>query len=156
MKLLLWRRLLGLALLLLIAACTGAAPVARLEQQAQTLERQLLAPCCFRETLEVHQSPVTTELRAEIRQRLGAGEPPAQVEAALVSRYGPRLRAHLPAQLGVWLMLAIGAAGWLVLWGLGRRWTRPTKEAAPPTVEPALLPADRAYYDGILDADLNG
>ena len=56
--------------------------------------------CCWRETLDVHTSPLTTQLRAEIRTRMAAGEGAEQIERDLIARYGPRLRANLPESLG--------------------------------------------------------
>lgn len=60
---------------------------------AHELETKLYAPCCWRQTLADHESPLAAELRGEIAKRLAAGETPAAIEAVFVERYGERVRA---------------------------------------------------------------
>lgn len=57
------------------------------------LEDRLFSPCCWRQSLRDHESPIATQLRAEIRQRITAGEAPANIEADFVRRYGEGIRA---------------------------------------------------------------
>lgn len=152
-----------LATLWLILGCVGkdAASVRpSAEQAARELERGLLAPCCWRETLDVHTSPQVTELRAEIRRRLAQGESGGQIEADLVARYGARMRAHLPGSLGSWLVVLVGVVGGLLLYSLRRRRASPPppapSDAAPARGEQASRTdsADKEY-EWQLDQDLS-
>lgn len=142
-----------------LAAASPAAPVSAassvapaVESSARELERRLLAPCCWRETLDVHTSPLTTQLRGEIRARLAAGESSSQIEDDLVARHGPRLRAQLPDSLGIWLVVAICIGGALLLYFFGRS-RRAVPAAAKPQESTALTPQD-ADYEWQLDQDL--
>lgn len=52
-----------------------------------------MAPCCWAQTLDVHESEVTPTLRAEILRRVSAGEPVEAIEDDFVARYGDRVLA---------------------------------------------------------------
>jgi len=117
------------------------------------LEGRLLAPCCWTQTLDIHESPLATELRTEIHGRLDQGESAATIEEDLVARYGERIRAipkggHDPrvtvsiASAVAMLLSAIG-----LLWLL-RRWTRPRAALALPHA------ATHDAYDARLDDEL--
>ena len=105
---------------------SGATP-AGAELGASWVEGRLLAPCCWEQTLDVHQSPLAAGLRTEIAQRLDAGETTAAVEDELVSRYGERMRAvpkgkdpraAMPYMVACGLLL-----GLLLPYLLWRRWS---------------------------------
>jgi cytochrome c-type biogenesis protein CcmH len=94
---------------------------------AKALESTLLAPCCFGGTIDVHDSDISRELRAEIEARVGRGESTAAIEADLVGRYGAQMRA-MPDRAAFLItstlsMIAIALAGGAVL-ALARRWER--------------------------------
>ena len=134
--------LLGLGLFVAAVASCDREP-----DKAAALEERLLAPCCWRQSLRVHQSPVATELRAEIGRRLAAGEPPAQVERELIERYGEEMRAlprgHDPRwMLGGIAALAV-AAGMVVVVQVGRRFRR----AVPPETARPLAPEESDRLD---------
>ena len=88
---------------LLLLACILAPGAVRAEDRASpdqppatgevTLERRLFAPCCWNQTLDVHESDLATSLRREIRARLHAGEHQSAIEDDLAARYGERIRA---------------------------------------------------------------
>jgi cytochrome c-type biogenesis protein CcmH/NrfF len=61
--------------------------------EESVLEGRLLAPCCNLQTLDVHASPLATELRREIHERIAAGESATRIEASLIQRYGSEMRA---------------------------------------------------------------
>lgn len=121
---------------------------------AKALEASLLAPCCFGGTLDVHDSEISHQLRAEIEARVARGESTAAIESDLVSRYGPQIRAMpdrgaFSATMAM-VMVSIGIGGAAVLL-LARRWRRgapalPSGDAG----SPALRDAD----DERLDAEL--
>jgi cytochrome c-type biogenesis protein CcmH len=82
---------------------------------AEALEGRIIAPCCWTQTIDIHGSEISTELRREIRQRLKAGESQETITADLVNRYGERILAVPPGNplkdVGVLLSLAFGLAG---------------------------------------------
>ena len=82
---------------------------------AQDLEKRLLAPCCWRETLATHESPTANKLRREIRTRIAEGESASAIETDLVRRHGPGLRAALPDNLGYILFGLAGLGGIVIL-----------------------------------------
>lgn len=58
-----------------------------------SLESRLLAPCCYKQTLDVHSSELANAVRSEVRARMKDGASATEVEAELVARYGERIRA---------------------------------------------------------------
>lgn len=98
------------------------------ERQAMALEQRLLAPCCWTQTLDVHESPLVTEMRVEIRNRLAAGETPLSIEDNFAEQYGQRVRAMPRGQtpmltyvqwVGAALVVALG-----LLFVLARSWMK--------------------------------
>jgi cytochrome c-type biogenesis protein CcmH len=103
----------------------AAAADPQVEATARALEGRIKAPCCWNQTLDIHGSPVSQELKAEIRTRLSRGETSAEIEASFVDRYGERILAVPPdSPLGNFalfaLLLAVVAGGGVFF--LGRKW----------------------------------
>ncbi|MCX6593707.1 MAG: cytochrome c-type biogenesis protein CcmH [Acidobacteria bacterium] len=71
---------------------------------------RLLAPCCWRESARVHQSPQAAQMRREIAQRLAAGENEEQIVAQYVAQYGARILRDPPGHQRWWLDLVPAAA----------------------------------------------
>jgi cytochrome c-type biogenesis protein CcmH len=71
----------------------GPLHAANLAGEEAILEGRLRAPCCDLQTLDVHESPIAVELRAEIHRRLAGGESAEAIENDLVERYGESIRA---------------------------------------------------------------
>ena len=67
-----------------------------LEREARQIETMLIAPCCWREQVSVHQSEAAQQVKEEIRTMLGAGMVRQQVLDAFVERYGVRILAEPP------------------------------------------------------------
>lgn len=124
---------------------------------AAELEGKIIAPCCWTQTIDIHGSPVSTELRQEIRTRLTAGESAESIEKSLVARYGPKVLA-VPAgsrlgSAGGLLIAAMGAAGAGAV-VLLRRWQRRSKPVESAPVKAGTpRPADAAL-DARIDAEL--
>jgi cytochrome c-type biogenesis protein CcmH len=117
------------------------------------VEGRLLAPCCYTQTLDVHESPMATDLRLEVRTRLAAGESPEAIEDDFASRYGERVRAVPKGRdpRGSMFLVAIGV---LVAAGIGlalvvRRWRRTPVDA--PSV---VVSESHASLDERIDAEL--
>ena len=124
------------------------------------VEARLLAPCCYLQTLDVHESPLASELRLEIRARLAAGESAEAIEDDFASRYGQRVRAFAKGKdprtgMPLFVLVFLGACAV----GLGfviRRWRRRSartlaRRAATKTARDALdarIDDDLASLDG--------
>jgi cytochrome c-type biogenesis protein CcmH len=147
------RQLLLLLLLVFGASCTPTPAARGTVDDERWLEARLVAPCCWTQTLDVHESPLARELRGEIHDRLAAGQRPAAIEDDLVSRYGEGVRALPPGKDPRHLISLVGLA--LVLFGavgmarLMRTWTRDV----PRPVDRATRGA-RDLLDERLDEDL--
>lgn len=137
--------------LLLSGAPAHAAP--SVEAQAKALEQRLLAPCCWTQTLDVHESPLVTEMRLEIRDRLTAGETPLAIEDTFAQQHGERVRAMPRGQnpmttyvqwIGAALLLALA-----LLIVLARTWTQRTTRHA------STIHTDSTPHDSALDEELN-
>ncbi|WP_438022703.1 cytochrome c-type biogenesis protein [Sorangium sp. So ce233] len=121
----------------------------------RALAGRLLAPCCWDQTLDVHESEVARDLRREIHARLRRGEAVDVIEQDLVARYGDRLRAApssgVLGKVALGLMLGI-AVTFFGVFALLRSWRRSAEQQAPPDV--ALAAAVRDEYDERLDQEL--
>ena len=138
--------------LLLTAAPARAEPRIRGEL---AIESKLMAPCCWVQTLDAHESPLATQLRQEIRTRLTRGVPAEQIASALVTRYGERLRAiplhHDPRTL----LMNVGFSGMgLTLAGLVLFAWRWRKRALRVPFAADVDESQRVQLDARLDAEL--
>lgn len=100
-----------------------------IEREARAIEDLLMAPCCFRQQVSVHQSPTATVVQKDIRARLARGETREVILAAYVDEHGPGILVVPPAQ-GANLVLyvlppLILAGSVLLIVGLIRRFTTP-------------------------------
>jgi len=129
---------------------------------AAALEGRIRAPCCWNQTLDIHGSPISNELRREIRRRLKGGETQDAIQADFVRRYGDRILAVPPGNplkdVGVFLSLAFGAAG-IAAGAMLLRWRRRAlaDRAAALAAEQKgkkSKPRERDAYDDQIDAEL--
>jgi cytochrome c-type biogenesis protein CcmH len=96
----------GLLAVVLALSLGQSPPPADLEREARAIDATLVAPCCFRQEVSVHQSAAADEVRRDVRARLTAGQTREQIIDAYVSRYGKRILVEPPA-VGFDLMLYI-------------------------------------------------
>jgi cytochrome c-type biogenesis protein CcmH len=132
------RRLFALALCVVgLAAigCSDSDANGRMPVSARSVGERLLAPCCWLQTLDFHESELASSLRTEIAQRLERGESGEAIEDDLVARYGERIRAvpkgRDPRSA---VPVVVGAVMLVSLLGLVVLVRRRTKRPASPTV----------------------
>jgi cytochrome c-type biogenesis protein CcmH len=95
------RTALGTLLLLCLigAAAAERAPASEgAEARARALEAKLMAPCCFTQTIDQHESEAAQQMRAELRVWLAGGLSDQQILDRYVARYGARILAVPPPQ----------------------------------------------------------
>ena len=134
-----WRSIF-LAVLLGWTGAALAAPVN--EETVQAIASGLRCVDC--QNLSVADSPSETanQMRAIIRERLAAGDTPAQVTAYFVDKYGEWILLA-PTRRGfnllVWIAPFAGlGAGAIIVVLVVRRWSRRGARTAPPPVDEAM------------------
>jgi cytochrome c-type biogenesis protein CcmH len=121
---------------------------------ASAIEGRLMAPCCWTQTIDIHDSEISLSMRHEIRRRLRNGEAAEAIQASFVERYGPKILAvQSNSQLKnvfIGLALVMGGAGVAAAMMIGR-WRKQSATAGGPATiaEPA-----RDKWDEQLDVEL--
>lgn len=124
---------------LLLLLMAGVAAADSTDDRASSLERQLVAPCCWRQPLSEHLSEEANRLKAEIRRRLAEGWTEQEIRDHYVRQYGLAILAKPPYQgfhLLAYLLPMLFLAGLGV--GLGR-WLARTR-GQPGRADPVALP----------------
>ncbi len=132
-----------------------------IEREARAIEDLLMAPCCFRQQVSVHQSPTATEVRREIRARLAAGESRQAILDAYVAEHGEGVLVVPPASgsnLVLYVLPPLALVGSILLVvAVIRRLSLPTggrPEAALPAGNAgALRSLDDRLTDELRDLD---
>ena len=121
---------------------------------ANAIEGRLMAPCCWTQTIDIHNSEITLSMRHEIRRRLRNGESAEAIQDSFVQRYGPKILAvQENSQLKnvfIGLFVAMGGAGVAAAMMIGR-WR---KQSAPSNGAPAKADTAPDQWDDKLDAEL--
>jgi cytochrome c-type biogenesis protein CcmH len=141
-------------LAVVLAALALAAPAAASEQHPTLaeLEGQLMCPICEGETLAQSDSPPAQRIKAEIQQRIAAGDTRSEIKRRLVSEWGTRILAAPPRHgfdLLAWLLPIVGVLGGAaVIGGLAWRWSRQREPATQWTLTARPLgPEDERRVD---------
>ncbi|MEO8340301.1 MAG: cytochrome c-type biogenesis protein CcmH [Nitrospirota bacterium] len=111
---------------LLIAALLSTAPFAAAgygtgNARLEKLYGNFISPCCWRENLTIHDSPVAQELRTRISTMVQAGRSDDEIKSALVAQYSKRVLALPEGSERIWLFWvplvasAVGLGGILLL-----------------------------------------
>lgn len=82
----------SIGLVLGAGSAHGGEPASLASGEA-ALTGRLIAPCCWVQTLDVHESEEASSLRAEIHARLLARESASAIEDDFARRFGERVRA---------------------------------------------------------------
>ena len=128
----------------LVSLFTLSAHAQESDAQLRSLYGHFVAPCCWTESLTLHDSPLAVSLREELRGRVLRGETTESIEAEMVARYGERVLSTPPGYpwiAGV-LVLLIAAAGAMMFRVRGRAApVAPLADAPPATAADAALDA---------------
>jgi cytochrome c-type biogenesis protein CcmH/NrfF len=131
----------------------------QLETLAKQIEGQLIAPCCFAQTVADHYSDVAENIKRQIRQLLAQGVTEAQILNEYVRIYGERILAAPRAQgfnLLAYLLppfsVLVGVASVGIMLDRWRR-TAPLSVASPAVNAESSVPATDALRS-LLEAEL--
>lgn len=125
---------------LLVFAETAEQPQVRVDR----LERAVLAPCCYAESVAIHQSEIAVKMRLEITKWVAAGRSDQEILDTYAGLYGskvlvdPRTVPRGWTPYFPWLVLILGA--FLVAWLLKRWRVAPSAGAVLATTEVQNLP----------------
>ena len=92
------------------------------------LQHRLLAPCCYRETLDHHTSEAAAQMKTEIHSMVLAGQSEREIVGFYKSRYGARILAEPEGTVwwvGTMTPLVVLIAGASLLIWLIRKWSQP-------------------------------
>ena len=116
-----------------------AEPAEQAQARIDRLEHAVLAPCCYTESVAIHQSEIALKMRLEIAKWVAAGKSDQEILNTYAGLYGsevlvdPRTMPRGWTPFFPWLVLILGV--FLVAWLL-KRW-----RAAPKTAT-ALSPTE--------------
>jgi cytochrome c-type biogenesis protein CcmH/NrfF len=152
-----WPLLVALLISLQAPAAPASGLSADLEREARAVEALVIAPCCWSQQVSLHDSPAATEMKADIRRRLGAGQNRQAILAAYVAEHGERILAEPPARgfnrLLYVLPPLLGLAGLGVLILVVRRFMLSGRVGGTTPAAAGAAPASGAY-DARLDEEL--
>lgn len=123
-------------------AARGSAPPS--QDRVQRLERSLVAPCCWSETVADHRSEVAATMRAEIAKFVAAGKSDREILDYYKAQYGSRVliepegTTRIWANVIPWVAIALGIG---FLWLMIRRMRR-SRPAASTQTQPAGAAVD--------------
>jgi len=124
--------LLAMAFLLAGSCATfGAVPSPEVERR---LQRELMAPCCYRESVDRHNSDVANRMKTEIHQLVLSGQSERQILDYYKSRYGAQILAEPEGSMWWFETLTPLVAfimGAFAVTRLIRKWTRPAETNIP-------------------------
>lgn len=139
------------ALVAVMLALRAPAPPPDPGTEAQAIAGAIMSPFCPGLVLTACPSEDARTLRAEIRERLEAGEPRAAIETDLVARFGQGVLADpssLPGgRIAVLVPAVLGLAGLVAIAAFLRR---PTRRGAA-TESPHEPPPDDVLADRLED-----
>ncbi len=106
-----------------------------LDERANRLESRLVAPCCFRQVLTMHDTEPAQTIKEEIRRELEIGRSDEKILQGYVDRYGIQILSEPPA-VGFHRILSVAppvllAVGLTVLLAVLHRWRRRTPIDTP-------------------------
>ena len=118
-------------ILFLLAAAPVHASYGDGSPRLTKLYQSFISPCCWRENLSVHESPIADQLRARITTMVRDGVPDDAIKQTLVNEFGKRILTLPEGSARIWLfwtpalLFVVGAA--VLLWMLPRMRQTPTQ-----------------------------
>lgn len=67
------------------------------------LTHELIAPCCWRESIAIHRSQEALQILDEVEKLVAEGRSEEEIRNIYVARYGPRILADPPGVSKYWL-----------------------------------------------------
>jgi cytochrome c-type biogenesis protein CcmH/NrfF len=123
-----------LLFLALLASLEGAEIAEQQQTRIEHLEHAVLAPCCYTESVAVHQSEIAVKMRLEIAKWVEMGKSDREILDTYVGLYGskvlvdPRTSPAWWTPWVPWVVLAIGTV--LLTWFL-KRWRLKVEASRP-------------------------
>ena len=117
------------SLLILLPILAAAAAPDQKQARIDRLERRVFAPCCYTESVAIHQSEIAVKMRLEIAKWVEQGSTDEQILGTYIGRYGDKVLidpATAPKEwsyLVPWMVAVLGmgaAAAMLWRWRLAR------------------------------------
>jgi cytochrome c-type biogenesis protein CcmH/NrfF len=111
------------------------------QDRVDRLEHALLAPCCYTESVAIHQSEIAVKMRLEIAKWVAAGKSDQAILDTYVGLYGskvlvdPRTMPRGWTPFVPWLVLILGV--FLVAWLL-KHWRTAPRTAGAPSIGEVL------------------
>ncbi len=125
------------------------------EARAVAIEAKLIAPCCWVQTVDLHQSDAAEQVKAQIRMLVAQGKGENEILDSFVAQYGekilasPRVRGFNAVVYVLPLLVFLVAAGAVTV--LLIRWRRrPAPTASSATAVPGS-PVDEALRSRLED-----
>jgi cytochrome c-type biogenesis protein CcmH len=122
-------------ILLCILATLGTLEAQTADKKVREIEDNLIAPCCWSQTVSQHYSEVSEQIRQEVRAMVAAGKSRDEILDYYVAKYGERILATPRAKgfnrmvyILPWAALVLGA--WLLI-VLLRKQRQPEFAAVP-------------------------
>lgn len=138
------RRSIQLLFLALLPSLVLAETVEQQQARVERLEHAVLAPCCYTQTVAVHQSEIAVKMRLEIAKWVAMGKSDREILDTYVGLYTNRVLVDPRTVPRGWmtfppwfaLILGTSALGWLL-----RRWrAAPRTATVSSTTEVLNLP----------------
>ena len=94
-------------------------PLAAEDNPVRRIQDRFLAPCCWQQSVAVHDSEAASQMRAEIARMVAAGKSEDQIVEFYVARYGDRILREPRGSTFWWLtltplVLIATSAAWLL------------------------------------------
>lgn len=102
------------------------------------LTHELIAPCCWRESIAIHRSQEALQMLDEVERLVAEGRSEEEIRNIYVARYGPRILADPPGVSKYWLyLLPFSLLTWFMVAAVFRlrslvKRTAPAHSLAPP------------------------
>jgi cytochrome c-type biogenesis protein CcmH/NrfF len=137
-------RILAHLLMLLASASALHANFANGDPRLERLYARFIAPCCWRENLLTHHSPLADQIRSDIRKWLAEGKSDQQIKLTLTGQYSTRVLSMPEGTRAQWLswppVVAVVAGTILTIVVIRRLRNKAMGFAGGPGLETAQLP----------------